>query len=148
MAQRKQPEKSEESSGFGFAAILGAAALGGAVTYGLTQLLSDNSSSGGAREAAYQRANEPCQRRASSERQRTFPSDFSFGTDQSGGRTDDPDLKTACGICWNKRPEIMMLPCNHVNLCRDCWEQFRASQNGKNCITCRGEIRRIQRVYV
>lgn len=44
MAQRKQPEKSEESSGFGFAAILGAAALGGAVTYGLTQLLSDNSS--------------------------------------------------------------------------------------------------------
>jgi hypothetical protein len=52
-----------------------------------------------------------------------------------------------CVICWLKPVECVFIPCGHVAVCLDC---CKLGQEGllRECPICRGEIAKINRVYI
>jgi len=47
-----------------------------------------------------------------------------------------------CIICMTDRKEVLVQPCNHISMCRQCFQRSRAK-----CPQCRGRITGHMRVY-
>lgn len=64
---------------------------------------------------------------------------------------DAPDINSSeavfeeelCLVCYENKPDTMVLPCRHVVACRKCSEGLRGSLNARKCIKCRGAIETI-----
>lgn len=48
-----------------------------------------------------------------------------------------------CLVCYENRPDTMVLPCRHVVACKKCSESLRGSLNARKCIKCRCYIENI-----
>lgn len=48
-----------------------------------------------------------------------------------------------CLVCYENKPDTMVLPCRHVVACKKCSEGLRDSLNARKCIKCRAHIENI-----
>ena len=56
-------------------------------------------------------------------------------------------IKGSCSVCLVETAEVIIQPCGHVCMCRDCSNTLM--ENGdKKCPICRSKIKRIQNVYL
>ncbi len=57
----------------------------------------------------------------------------------------NPIESLICVICYLKLqfPLLLLRPCNHANICRDCIKKIAT-----NCPTCRRDIKNIEKVYL
>ena len=63
----------------------------------------------------------------------------------------EEDQQTSCIVCQDRRPDVVLGPCGHQNLCAQCareWKRKRpvggGAECGGECPTCRRKIKRIQ----
>jgi uncharacterized membrane-anchored protein len=65
--------------------------------------------------------------------------------------TDDADnnatSKGSCSVCLVEAAEVVIQPCGHVCICRDCANTLMEHIDNK-CPICRSKIKRIQNVYL
>lgn len=52
----------------------------------------------------------------------------------------DADEVTECMICMDARPDTLVLPCEHVVVCRECSAGLRATRDAHTCVRCRRSI--------
>ena len=57
------------------------------------------------------------------------------------------DSKSACSVCLTEIVEVVIQPCGHVCVCKDCANKLMENPV-KNCPICRNKIKRIQNVYL
>ena len=61
---------------------------------------------------------------------------------------DHPPRETGgCSVCLMEKVEIIIQPCGHVCLCRDCANCLML-KDPKRCPICRRGIQKIQNVYL
>ena len=59
----------------------------------------------------------------------------------------EDDWKTKCGICLERVRDVVLLPCTHFILCRQCCDGLRWRKDGtRTCPICRGTIEKIENV--
>ena len=64
-------------------------------------------------------------------------------------RQDEQEDETKCCICLDRRPEVVLVPCGHMNLCEVCalkWKLKPLSEGGGDCPNCRVPINIIQKI--
>ena len=68
--------------------------------------------------------------------------------------TEADEEAPTCIICQDRRPEVVLIPCGHMNLCDPCardWKNKRSlgrgDEIGGECPTCRRKIKRIQKFF-
>ena len=62
---------------------------------------------------------------------------------------DEPVESQTCCVCYDKSPEVYLVPCGHNNLCEACAQRCRRlplTYGGGRCPNCRVRIERIQRM--
>jgi len=50
-----------------------------------------------------------------------------------------------CQVCLYQEPNILLRPCNHLNICQNCFDFQRRITN--RCLTCRTSINKFTNVY-
>ena len=55
-----------------------------------------------------------------------------------------PDISATCKVCLDRPLEVLLMPCRHVALCRECAGDARLTR----CPVCRGNINSKERVFV
>ena len=53
-----------------------------------------------------------------------------------------------CSVCLVEKVEVIIQPCSHVCLCRDCAKSILEKAMEKKCPICRRSIIKIQNVYL
>jgi hypothetical protein len=64
----------------------------------------------------------------------------------SAAASSQPPQVNVCVICLHNPVDIALVPCFHVQFCRDCAQHIHKA--GGSCPACRGDIHRLQRVYL
>ena len=59
----------------------------------------------------------------------------------------DGSSRGQCSVCLAEIAEVVIQPCGHVCICRDCADTIMENIDRK-CPICRGRIKRIQNVYL
>ena len=52
----------------------------------------------------------------------------------------DPEEDIECMICFTNRPDTMVLPCEHVVVCKECSDQLKHTNDARICVRCRRHI--------
>ena len=62
-----------------------------------------------------------------------------------------PDEGPTCCVCLDSPPQVVLVPCGHMNICDPCAREWKKKRNvgegkecGGGCPTCRRNIKRIQ----
>lgn len=63
---------------------------------------------------------------------------------------EDGDHSRLCSICWERPKEVVLVPCMHANLCRQCGDAIGrngAGEQAAKCPTCRKNIANVVRIF-
>ena len=55
------------------------------------------------------------------------------GMDGEGGSA---KCGTDCVICIERTARVVMIPCGHICLCKECWEELKERDDVRNCPVC------------
>lgn len=69
-----------------------------------------------------------------------------FGSKQLPETKEVIDKSNLCIICQDQYRSVLLLPCRHLCLCRDCYTKLKGY--GRFCPICRGTFRHNMNVYV
>ena len=53
-----------------------------------------------------------------------------------------------CVVCFTNKKCMLLRPCNHVCLCKDCTDLLQRENELKECPLCRGLINRVERIFI
>lgn len=53
---------------------------------------------------------------------------------------DESEEITECMVCWTNPPNTMVLPCEHVVVCKQCSDGLKNTADSQTCIRCRNPI--------
>lgn len=79
-------------------------------------------------------------------RLQTYRQNFEVNEETAGNQSNDPDDKAnLCIICYDQPKSIVLMPCRHLCLCRNCLNQLKAYR--RECPVCRQTYRQTILVY-